>query len=312
MLFIPSALKSQATTNRTQSRAICWKITLVGSSTIFRFTDWPYELSLREAEHGAAFTYTPVSGIESSARRREDELKAENKEVRGIVSSDAIKTADLRAGLFDGAKIDEFLVDPRTPWIGYIEHARFYIQKVKYDRGVWEADVAGLPAYLERPVGDIWSPLCRVDLFSTLCGLSSSAFQMTPATVASIQTQRLAITFTYSVMGFPAWDASGYADDGTVVWLTGLNAGLRNIIKTHVDNGSGGAYVLHYPTAYDVAVSDTATLLPGCNKRSGVEKNKLGARIAGHCKDKFNNLVNFQGEPYIPGRDRSLQGIPIK
>jgi len=41
----------------------------------------------------------------------------------------------------------------------------------------------------------------------------------------------------------------------------------------------------------DVQVGDTFTIAPGCDKNVTT------------CKNKFSNVVNFHGEPYLPGRD---------
>lgn len=313
MIIIPSTLRSQVTTCRTQHLATCWKISLVGSATVYRFTDAPQELQLREAEHGARLTYTPTKGVDASASRNEDELSASNKEIRGVIDSSAITAAALRAGLFDGAQVDEYLVDRRIPWVAYIAHRRYFIKTVRYSRGNWEAEADAMPGFLDLPVGDLWTPICRVDLFSPKCGLTETDWDNTTAAVAEVVSQRLVIRFTYSIAGgLSAWGASGWADDGTVLFTSGANNGLRTAIKTHVDTADGGTMTLHFPTAFDVQVGDTATLFPGCNKKSGVERDPKGVLIPGHCKDKFNNLVNFQGEPYIPGRDKAFVGMPFR
>lgn len=312
MLVIPASLRSRATTCRTQWLALAWKITRA-DGTIYRFTDSPHAIKVREAENDAAQTYSPTEALDASARRREDELQSINKELRGVISSTLIKAADLRAGKFDGATIDEFLVDVRYSWTGYLDHSRYFVKSVAFDREVWTADVDGLTGFLDKPVGDVWQPLCRVDLFSTLCGLVATDFDNTTGVVASVQEQRRIVTLTYDVSGGNApWNTTGYGNDGTLKWSSGPNLNIVSEIKEHVDNASGGVITLHAPTPYDIGVGATCTLFPGCNKRSGVEKDAQGKVIAGHCKDKFNNLVNFQGEPFLPGRDRALRGLPLR
>lgn len=311
MLVVPAALRSAATVCRSQALATLWKITRT-DGTIYRFTDWHCALKFREADSPTLTTFTPTEGVDGSARRRADELEETNKELRGIVSATAIKAADLRAGRFDGATVDEFLVNAQLPWAGYLDHARYYVRQVSYDRGVWNAEVEGIASFLHQPCGDTWSPLCGVDLFSAACGLSAASFENTTGEVASIQTQRRIFTLTYSVAGgLSPWNTTGYGNDGTLIWTSGANNGLTLEIKEHTDNASGGVITLHIPAPYDIAVGDDCTLRPGCDKKSGVEKDAEGKVVAGHCKDRFNNLVNFQGFPYIPGRDRALQGIPI-
>ena len=312
MLILPKSLASQATTCRSHALALCWKITRK-DGTIFRFTDWPSALLVREASDPAVpQTYSPSEGMDATARRRAGELDAINKETRGI-SSTLITTADLRAGRYDGARVDEFLVDARVPWIGYLEHSRYYIRTVTYDRGLWTAEMEGTSSLLDRPIGDVWSPTCRVDLFSTLCGLNPASFQKT-VEISDIVTDRKVFKVTFGGGVGSLWNANGYGNDGTIIWTSGDCNGLSLEIKEYTwDGGSSkGTVTLHLPAPYDLAVGDDATIRPGCNKKSGVEKDKNGVVLAGHCKDKFNNLVNFQGEPHIPGRDASLKGIPIR
>lgn len=312
MLTLPYALYSRAVTCRSQSVALCWKITRT-DGTVFRFTDWPHALGLRESSSPTVYTYTPTDGMDSSARRREEQLAPLNKEGRGIISSDQITLEDLRAGRFDGARVDEFLVDTLTPWRGYLEHIVYFVRVVSYDRSLWRADIQGLGARLDKPVGDLWGPLCRVDLFSTLCGLSSTSYEKT-VEVTDILTDRKSFKVSFGGGVGSLWNANGYGNDGVLVWSSGALSGVTTQIKEYTWDGgtSRGTFVLHVPAPYAIAVGDDATVKPGCNKRSGVERDRTGALIAGHCKDRFNNLANFQGEPAIPNRDNALKGIPIK
>ncbi len=43
----------------------------------------------------------------------------------------------------------------------------------------------------------------------------------------------------------------------------------------------------------DIQVGDTFDVIAGCRKR-----------LTEDCKVKFNNVLNFQGEPHLPGIDR--------
>jgi uncharacterized phage protein (TIGR02218 family) len=49
--------------------------------------------------------------------------------------------------------------------------------------------------------------------------------------------------------------------------------------------------VLPLAFPYTPQVGDTFTLTAGCDHRKDT------------CKNKFNNLVNFRGEPFVPGQD---------
>jgi hypothetical protein len=82
----------------------------------------------------------------------------------------------------------------------------------------------------------------------------------------------------------------GYFAYGTVKWLTGLNAGYSMEVKTN----SPGSVQLVMPMIYPVQPGDTYSITAGCDKQMGT------------CKTRFSNLVNFRGEPYVPGNDTIL------
>lgn len=86
----------------------------------------------------------------------------------------------------------------------------------------------------------------------------------------------------------------GWFDGGGFIFESGLNEGRLVEIKTWVQETS--KITLFLPTPYPVQVGDTARLYPGCFKR-----------ITEDCIGKFNNVLNFRGEPYIPGQDDILK-----
>ena len=307
MLVIPASLSTQATDARSHAHAHCWRITpRRDPSKVLRFTDYPHEIQVRESTGPELYTYTPTDGLDASARRRADELEASDKELKGIISSSAITTADLRGGLYDGAQVDEFLVDFRQAWSGYIDHARYFIRSVKYDRGMWDAEVAGITAFLDAPAGQVWTPRCRVDLFSTACGLDENDYLMEGS--ASVwDADTLYLIFALDDTSGD-WGTDGHADDGVIKWITGANKGLVTHIKSYNYQSPGVAdVVFSHPPAYEITSGDAFVILPGCNKIA--VGTQTGSVYSGHCKEKFNNVVNFQGEPLIPGRDKVFDGV---
>ncbi|WP_175837105.1 DUF2163 domain-containing protein [Burkholderia anthina] len=83
----------------------------------------------------------------------------------------------------------------------------------------------------------------------------------------------------------------GYFAYGTVTWLTGPNAGYSMEVKQF----SPGLVVLALPMIHPIAVGDTYKIVAGCDKQFGT------------CKNRWNNVLNFRGEPYMPGNDTVLK-----
>lgn len=74
-----------------------------------------------------------------------------------------------------------------------------------------------------------------------------------------------------------------------LIWLSGNNAGLKNIVR--IWDQSGTSMKLYVDTPFDIQVGDRFLIETACHKR-----------VQEDCKVKFNNVVNFRGMPYIPGR----------
>ncbi|PFH29150.1 DUF2163 domain-containing protein [Burkholderia sp. JKS000303] len=83
----------------------------------------------------------------------------------------------------------------------------------------------------------------------------------------------------------------GYFAYGAVKWLTGANAGYSMEVKQF----SPGLVVLALPMIHPIAVGDTYQIVAGCDKQFGT------------CKNRWNNVLNFRGEPYMPGNDTVLK-----
>ena len=83
--------------------------------------------------------------------------------------------------------------------------------------------------------------------------------------------------------------AQDYFTDGIVTFTSGSNAGLSAKVKTHFDSGT---FLLALPLVTPVLPGDSYTAVAGCRKRLE------------DCSAKFNNVLNFQGEPHLPGVDQ--------
>lgn len=94
-------------------------------------------------------------------------------------------------------------------------------------------------------------------------------------------------TFTIDVD--EARDADDWFNGGALFFESGNNEGLGVEIRDWTN--SNAEIVLFLQTGYDVQVGDAGRLYPGCDKRQTT------------CKTQFSNVINFRGEPFIPGQD---------
>lgn len=70
---------------------------------------------------------------------------------------------------------------------------------------------------------------------------------------------------------------------------TPANAGLKMEVKAWT--GATRTIELFLPMAFAVAPGDQVTVSAGCDKSVAV------------CRDSFDNILNFRGEPFVPGND---------
>lgn len=102
-------------------------------------------------------------------------------------------------------------------------------------------------------------------------------------------------TFNISAAGgevFINFDYSmGYFAYGLVKWLTGNNANAQMEVRSF----GLGHVTLAMPMPRPIQVGDTYIITAGCDKQFGT------------CRDRWNNIVHFRGEPYVPGPDTILR-----
>lgn len=83
----------------------------------------------------------------------------------------------------------------------------------------------------------------------------------------------------------------GYFAYGVVKWLTGANAGYEMEVKSFAPQVVTLAMLMPFP----IQPGDTYKIVAGCDGQIS------------SCKNRYNNVVNFRGEPYIPGPDFILR-----
>ena len=85
--------------------------------------------------------------------------------------------------------------------------------------------------------------------------------------------------------------SSGYFDYGIIEFTSGNNIGQKMEIKQY----NGGQFILQLNLPKSLSVGDNFNVVAGCNKEFST------------CCDKFNNAINFHGEPHLPGMNILLK-----
>lgn len=269
--------------------AQCWRIDRTdGVTEAYTSFDMPLVID--------GVTFKPANSFSASTLSSDVEMSVADVELLGAIDTDDISAADLLAGVYDHAQVELFVVDwsdlsiPRTivrrGWIGTISQA-----------GVtFKAELRGLGQRIQQPVIDTFTPECRVDLFSAKCGANRASFAVS-ASVTALTDGSLGSSSDNRVFFASALtQADGWFAYGELWWTSGANAGR----KTEVRAFAGGRIELWEPMGLTVAVGDDFTIHAGCDKAIGT------------CHAKFANVVNFRGEPNVPGNDAMLKYPDVK
>lgn len=261
----------------TTTLCTCWRLTRRDNVTL-GFTDFSESITFDSV------TYTPVSGFSPTAIDIKTDFSVDNLDVEGVLNSSLITEADLYAGLYDYAEIKIFVINHQDTTQGEVLYKRGWLGEVSINKSMFRAELRSLSQKLSQTIGDVYSPVCRAQLGDSKCGIDASVSPYTEiTTIASVASNQ---TFTISN---DSQDV-GYYTGGLVEWVSGSNQGLRREIKENIRS-----VVLTTPMPYSIEVGDSIKITVGCDKTFDT------------CIAKFNNAINFRGEPGIPGNDKMLQ-----
>jgi hypothetical protein len=159
-----SAALGQHLDGEVTTLATCWRLERADGWTR-GFTDHDKDLEVD------GLVYTAATGFLPSAIKSGSDLSVDNLGVEGFLDDDALRPEDLTAGLFDGARIEIFLVNWADLSQGRIILRKGWLGEVKRADSRFSAEILGLANKLQQTQGILYSRLCRVDLGSPECGV---------------------------------------------------------------------------------------------------------------------------------------------
>ncbi len=254
---------------------------------VLGFTDHDRDLQFEGIDFAAS------SGLTARSVEQTTGLAVDNSEAIGALSDASIREEDVRAGLFDGAELRNWLVN----WADVSERQLIFrgsLGEVERKGPEFRAELRGLAEVINQPQGRVYQKpcsavlgdgACRFDISAPGFSIDATVLQVVGATEIRIASQ------------------AGYADDwflrGRVSVLTGGAAGQIGVVKRDVEVDGGRRIEFWERFAGGLSVGDELRIEAGCDKR--VET----------CREKFGNLLNFRGFPHIPGEDW-LVSYPVR
>ncbi len=274
--------------------ATCWKITRA-DGIVEGYTDHSADLPYD------GVTYYSAKGFDASAITTSRDFATDSLQVEGVVVG--LPEADLLGGVYDGAEVEIFAVNwmDLSPTMGRILLRKGTLGEVSVKGKGYVAEIRGLMDRLRATIGELYQENCRCrEVGDARCKVNLAG--STPGGVAirvngsvthpyGVGTGDVCRVFGDSARAEP----DGHFDWGRITWLTGDNAGMVGEIRRYYA-WVNPTYVynieLQLALPHPIALGDTYQMVAGCD------------RTRATCRTKFANVVNFRGEPDLPGRDR--------
>jgi len=256
--------------------ATCWRI-IRSDGVELGFTDHDCLLKIDE------LTYDSISGFTPTIVESKSNMSVDNMDIEGLTFPSKITESDLLAGVYDYAEVEIFLVNYEDLAQGKLVIKRGKLGEVTLNKQMFRAEVRGLTQHLSQTIGEVYSPNCRAILGDQRCKVDLDKFTITTE-VTSVTSKQI-----FSANSLNSKEA-GYFTGGEVKWLSGANLGARMEVKEFTK----GLVTLVLPMGSKIQASDTFTIIAGCDK------------LKETCISKFKNIINFRGEPDVPGIDTLL------
>jgi uncharacterized phage protein (TIGR02218 family) len=256
----------------------CWRLTRKDGQ-VTGYTDHDRALVMDGS------TFEPESGFSASEARDSLGLAVDTVDVEGALSSDGIAEADIAAGLYDGARIETFLVNWRAPEAFALIRTATIGKIVRRDDG-FVAELESLTRALDQQNGRYVTRLCDAELGDARCTvlLAQPAYSGAGAVVS------VGPSDTMTVSGLEGF-ASGWFARGILTWSTGARAGRVERVVDHRVDRETVTLVLQPASGTEIETGDAFSIAAGCDKNFAT------------CRTKFDNALNFRGFPHLPGND---------
>lgn len=249
---------------------------------VLRFSSFDRSITIGENDYQMTGLLFKRGEIHSSIGMEVDELTVSVYAHRDNAQAaiDGVPFSEFaRKGGLDGALMRlEYLIMPTPGDVSLGAVTRFFGRVGNVEPGRTETiiSVQSLPVLLNVQMPrNLFQPGCLHTLYDSGCGLNKNSFEASGTVQAGSTT---------TIINTDIPGAAGYFDLGTIEFQSGTLAGHKRTVRSY----AGGTFLISLPLITAPLTSVTIKAWPGCNKMQAT------------CQNKFNNLPNFRGFPYIP------------
>lgn len=260
--------------------AMLWKVTST-RGTIKTFTDHSENIV-----HDS-LTYYSYNGFSPTDFVNKSDFSVDSLDVMGVLTAGGLAEPDIAGGVWDNATVEIKLINYAGDLdADFMVLSEGRLGEISTQKISFTSELRGKAERLQRQAGELFSPNCRAVLGDDRCQfvLSGGDFLISSVAVTGVTNRQ---TFSASSLT----QANGWFAGGKVLFTSGSNDELEMEIKAFYNN----TITLSLPLPYTISSGDTFQITTGCDKKFST------------CKEKFDNVVNFRGEPHVPGLDKVLE-----
>ena len=261
--------------------AICFKVTLANGA-VMGFADHAHNLKIKDICYSASFGMSS-SAIESSASMNSDTLS-----ISCILNSDCINKNDILNGMYDGAYVEIFAINYLQPDIGDIVLKTGFINEITIKNNKFDAEIRSLAQNFSTSICRVYSPTCRAKFADASCAIDKQKYAIKAKVLKALDRFRLRIKLM----------------DKAPELL--LSIGEVRIVQDHRAfairsfNAADGVVTLLEAVPSCIKPNNKISIYPGCDKHLRT------------CSDVYGNILNFRGEPHVPGVDEVYKTATTK
>jgi uncharacterized phage protein (TIGR02218 family) len=220
--------------------------------------------------------YRSTPGVTPASISRSAGLDPNSSEMAGALTADSLSESDLALGRWNGAAVHLQAIDWADAQAQGVSLIGGELGEISIDGNAFSAELLGAAARLSKPPCPSTSPECRAAFGDKKCRVDLAG-----------RTKRVKVV----AAGDNTLDLDSEIDArflfGRLRYLGGENCGLATTIL-----GVDGSQVSIRDRPRAAVVAGTVVeIREGCDKRFET------------CVARFDNAVNFRGEPHLPGTD---------
>jgi len=241
-------------------------------------------------------TYEASSGFMPTSIATNNGLAVDDVELEGILDSEAITQEDIMRGLWDRAEVFLYQVNYKDLTMGAIILRRGWLGEITAGTNRFNVELRGLNQRLQQQIGQNYSPICRASLGDTKC-----KFDLDTVIDSDIGVAEVTADNKFVDLEFTQFYEIEQINTAKIRFTSGANQGVVREVKRYLGAVDGqtnyGEWLeLFIAPPYPIEVGDTVDFIPGCNKTLQM------------CRDIYDNVINFRGEPHVPVADTLIKG----